>query len=79
MTRPPTSRSSSYYKHSSFQHTAPHPGQELNERHLTLLEGSAFTEADLQRARAAEAVAVMVVADRFSPEAAQEDTDVQFR
>lgn len=32
-----------------------------------------------QRARAAEAAAALVLADRFSSDAAQEDTDVQFR
>ncbi len=53
--------------------------QELNDRHLTLMEGSVFAEGDLERARACDAAAALVLADRFTSNAAQEDTDVQFR
>jgi hypothetical protein len=39
--------------------------QELHESHLTLIEGSAFSEADLlSRARLAGAVGALVLADR---------------
>ncbi|WIA12208.1 hypothetical protein OEZ85_012277 [Tetradesmus obliquus] len=54
--------------------------QELHETHLTLVEGSAFSERDLlHRAALAGSVGAIVLADRFSSNAAAEDTDVQFR
>ncbi|KAF8071241.1 Kcnt2 [Scenedesmus sp. PABB004] len=54
--------------------------QELHEAHLTLVEGSAFSEEDLlTRAKLAGSTGAMVLADRFSSNAAAEDTDVQFR
>ena len=53
--------------------------QELNERRLTMVEGSVFMERNLLRVRTSEAQAVMVLADRFSGATAQEDLDVQFR
>lgn len=54
--------------------------QELHERTVTLMEGSAFSEADLLgRAHLPEAAAALVLADRFSSNAGAEDTDVQFR
>ncbi|KIZ04242.1 Potassium channel subfamily T member 2, partial [Monoraphidium neglectum] len=54
--------------------------QELYERQLTLIEGSALWEPDLLgRARLPLAEAAMVLADRFSSDAEAEDTDVQFR
>jgi hypothetical protein len=53
--------------------------QELHESHLTLVEGSAFSERDLlHRAALAGSVGAIVLADRFSSNAAAEDTDVQF-
>ena len=53
--------------------------QELNDRRLTLVEGSALSERDLRRARAESAVAVLLLADRFSPAPAQEDLNVLFQ
>eukprot|EP00879_Flechtneria_rotunda_P024898 GHRR01026423.1.p1 GENE.GHRR01026423.1~~GHRR01026423.1.p1 ORF type:complete len:328 (+),score=79.79 GHRR01026423.1:96-1079(+) len=54
--------------------------QELHESSLTLVEGSAFSERDLlDRGGLARSVGAMVLADRFSSNAAAEDTDVQFR
>jgi hypothetical protein len=54
--------------------------QELHEAHLTLVEGSAFSERDLlHRAALAGSAGAIVLADRFSSNAAAEDTDVQFR
>ena len=53
--------------------------QELNERRLTLVEGSALSERDLVRTRAQSAAAILLLADRFSPSAHQEDLGLQFQ
>lgn len=53
--------------------------QELNEWRLSLVEGSLFRDSDLLRCRAADAQAVMVLADRFTSNVAKEDLDVLFR
>ena len=53
--------------------------QELNERRLTLVEGSALSERDLVRTRAQSAAAILLLADRFSPSAHQEDLNLQFQ
>jgi hypothetical protein len=43
------------------------------------VEGSATSTSDLARARAESATAALVLADRFTPDAQAEDTDVLFR
>ena len=53
--------------------------QELNERRLTLVEGSALSERDLVRTCAQSAAAILLLADRFSPSAHQEDLGLQFQ
>ena len=53
--------------------------QELNEKRITLMEGTALSERDLQRSRAESASAVFLLADRFSPNYQQEDLNVQFQ
>ena len=53
--------------------------QELNERRLTLVEGSALSERDLVRTRAHSGSAILLLADRFSPSAHQEDLGLQFQ
>lgn len=53
--------------------------QELNEKRVTLMEGTALSERDLQRSRAESASAVFLLADRFSPNYQQEDLNVQFQ
>ena len=53
--------------------------QELNEKRVTLMEGTALSERDLQRSRAESASAVFLLADRFSPSYQQEDLNVQFQ
>lgn len=53
--------------------------QELNDRRLTLVEGSALSERDLARARAEAAAGVLLLADRFSPSPSQEDLNVLFQ
>jgi hypothetical protein len=53
--------------------------QELQEQRLTLVEGSVHSSGDLQRCRAEQACAALVLADRFTPDSAAEDTDVLFR
>ena len=53
--------------------------QELNEKRITLMEGSALSERDLQRARAESANAVFLLANRFSSDYKQEDLLVQFQ
>jgi len=53
--------------------------QELNDRRLTLIEGSALSERDLARARAEAAAGVLLLADRFSPSPSQEDLNVLFQ
>ena len=55
------------------------PRQELNDRRLTLCEGSALSERDLVRTRAEAASAVLLLADRFSPSVHQEDLSIQFQ
>jgi hypothetical protein len=55
------------------------PAQELNDRRLTLCEGSALSERDLVRARAEAASAVLLLADRFSPSVHREDLSIQFQ
>ena len=53
--------------------------QELNDRRLTLVEGSALSERDLTRVRAEAAAAVLLLADRFSPDPDAEDVSVLFQ
>jgi hypothetical protein len=53
--------------------------QELNDRRLTLCEGSALSERDLVRTRAEAASAVLLLADRFSPSVHHEDLSIQFQ
>lgn len=53
--------------------------QELNDRRLTLYEGSALSERDLVRTRAESASAVLLLADRFSPSVHHEDLSIQFQ
>ena len=55
------------------------PPQELNDRRLTLYEGSALSERDLVRTRAESASAVLLLADRFSPSVHHEDLSIQFQ
>jgi hypothetical protein len=43
------------------------------------VEGSVHSSGDLQRCRAEAAAAALVLADRFTPDSASEDTDVLFR
>ncbi len=57
---------------------APHL-QELNDRRLTLVEGSALSERDLVRTRAHSGSAILLLADRFSPSSHQEDLGLQFQ
>ena len=54
-------------------------GQELNDKRLTLMEGSALSERDLIRAHAECAHAILLFADRFSPSAQNEDLNLQFQ
>lgn len=56
-----------------------HVLQELNDKRLTLVEGSALSERDLVRTRAHAAAAILLLADRFSPSAHQEDLGLQFQ
>ncbi len=56
------------------------PGlQELNDRRLTLVEGSALSERDLVRTNAHASSAILLLADRFSPSSHQEDLGLQFQ
>lgn len=55
------------------------PVQELNDRRLTLVEGSALSERDLVRTRAHLGSAILLLADRFSPSSHQEDLGLQFQ
>ncbi len=43
------------------------------------MEGSALSERDLVRTRAQSAAAILLLADRFSPSAHQEDLGLQFQ
>jgi hypothetical protein len=45
--------------------------QELNERQLTIIEGSVLSESDLQRVNAGTCEAALVMADRFTSNSAQ--------
>ena len=53
--------------------------QELHEKRVTLIEGTALSERDLVRARAESTGAILLLADRFSADAKQEDLSVQFQ
>eukprot|EP00884_Botryococcus_braunii_P010005 jgi/Botrbrau1/19005/Bobra.0100s0039.1 len=53
--------------------------QEMNEPRLTLMEGSVLSERDLVRSRAEAAHACLLLADRFSSNARQEDISIQFQ
>jgi hypothetical protein len=53
--------------------------QELNDKRLTLVEGSALSERDLVKTRAHSAAAILLLADRFSTSAHQEDLGLQFQ
>ena len=53
--------------------------QELNDKRLTLIEGTALSERDLARARAEGATACLLLADRFSPKPEEEDLNLQFQ
>ena len=53
--------------------------QELNEKRVTLMEGSALSERDLNRAKAESSSAAFVLANRFSSNYKQEDLNVQFQ
>jgi voltage-gated potassium channel Kch len=53
--------------------------QELHERSLTLVEGSAVSGADLVTVNAAKANAIMLLADRFSVDAKHEDLSILFQ
>lgn len=53
--------------------------QELNDKRLTLMEGSALSERDLVRAKAETATACLLLADRFSPKPMEEDLNLQFQ
>lgn len=53
--------------------------QELHERRVTLLEGSAVSGSDLVAARAEKAEALLLLADRFTTDPEQEDLGVLFQ
>lgn len=53
--------------------------QELHERSLTLVEGSAVSGTDLVRARAEKSNAIILLADRFSPDSDHEDLSILFQ
>ena len=53
--------------------------QELNDKRLTLMEGSALSERDLMKARAESSSACLLLADRFSPKPEEEDLSLQFQ
>lgn len=53
--------------------------QELHERSLTLVEGSAVSGADLVTARAEKANAIILLADRFSTDSSHEDLSILFQ
>ena len=53
--------------------------QELHERSLTLVEGSAVSGADLVTAKAEKANAIILLADRFSADAMHEDLSILFQ
>ena len=56
-----------------------HVLQELNDKRLTLVEGSLLSERDLTRTHADAAHAIMLLADRFSASARNEDLQLQFQ
>ena len=53
--------------------------QELNDSRLTLVEGSLLSERDLVRLHADTAHAILLLADRFSASARNEDLQLQFQ
>lgn len=53
--------------------------QELNDKRLTMIEGTALSERDLARAKAEGATACLLLADRFSPKPEEEDLNLQFQ
>lgn len=53
--------------------------QELHERRVTLLEGSAVSVRDLVAARAEKARACLLLADRFTTDPEQEDLSILFQ
>jgi len=53
--------------------------QELHERSLTLVEGSAVSGSDLVTARAEKANAIILLADRFSTDSSHEDLSILFQ
>lgn len=53
--------------------------QELHERSVTLLEGSAISSEDLVTAHAEKARAILLLADRFTTDAHQEDLSILFQ
>ena len=58
---------------------SPFDPQELHERRVTLLEGSAVSGSDLVAARAEKAEALLLLADRFTTDPEQEDLGVLFQ
>ncbi|RMZ57560.1 hypothetical protein APUTEX25_001760, partial [Auxenochlorella protothecoides] len=52
---------------------------ELHERSVTLLEGSAISSEDLVTAHAEKARAILLLADRFTTDAHQEDLSILFQ
>lgn len=53
--------------------------QELHERQVTLVEGSAVSGQDLVTVKAERAKAIMLMADRFTTDPDQEDLGVLFQ
>ena len=53
--------------------------QELNDKSLTFMEGSALSERDLMKAKAEASSACLLLADRFSPKPEEEDLNLQFQ
>lgn len=53
--------------------------QELNDKSLTLVDGSAFSDNDLVRCRAHSARMLLLLADRFHGHAEEEDLRVLFQ
>jgi len=56
-----------------------HPAQELHERRITFMEGSAVSGQDLVTARAERARACLLLADRFTTDPEQEDLSILFQ
>lgn len=55
------------------------PAQELHERRITFMEGSAVSGQDLVTARAERARACLLLADRFTTDPEQEDLSILFQ